>query len=344
MSRTYLGARIARWLTTFLRIAGLWAASALVAGAATCTGTDLLAGMSAAEKARLVAGAPFPAGNLWRATRGDAEITLVGTYHLGDPRFAPIVRRLVPILKSADVLLVEAGPAEQAKLKREVTRDPGHMFIVKGPTLPERLPESEWQALSVAMNARGIPPVLAAKFQPWYVSMLLSVPPCAMDSLRDAQHGRGGGLDKRLMRMAEVDGVPIRALEPWNSALKIFDGLSQGDQAGIIHAALAMDDETGDMFVTTVNAYFRGEHQLIWAYNRAKAEEEPGADGDVLRREFKQMQRLMLTDRNRAWIPVLEREAAGHHVLAAFGAAHLGGERGVLYLLKQRGWTIARLD
>lgn len=344
MSRRDFRAAASRRVVALCAIAGLWLATALTAGATGCTGKDLLADMSAAEKARLVAGTPYPTGNLWRATRGGDVITLVGTYHLGDPRFAPIVRRLAPILKSSDALMVEAGPVEQAKLKQEVTRDPGHMFIIKGPTLPERLADNEWKALSEAMTARGIPPVMAAKFQPWYVSMLLSMPPCAMDSLRDAQHGSGGGLDKRLMRMAEVDGVPIRALEPWNSALKIFDGLSQGDQAGIIRAALAMDDQTGDMFVTTVNAYFRGEHQLIWAFSRAKAEQETGADGDVLRREFKQMERLMLTDRNLEWIPVLERQAAGHHILAAFGAAHLGGEHGILYLLRQRGWTITRLD
>lgn len=320
------------------------AVSAAGKAAATCTGTDLLAKLSPAEKAKLIGDAPYATGNFWRATKGDSTVTLVGTYHLDDPRFGPIVAGLAPILAQSKLLLVEAGPTEQAKLKQAIARDPGHMFITSGPTLPERLPEAEWQALSKAMAARGIPSIFAAKFQPWYVAMLLSVPPCAMKHLRDANAGKGGGLDARLMRQAEADGIPIRALEPWDTSLKVFDALAATDQAGMIRAALAMDDPSGDMFVTMVHAYFAGEHQLIWNFSQQQALDHAGADIKLLRRQMTMMQALLLTDRNRAWIPMIESAAKGRHIVAAFGAAHLGGSDGVLNLLQKDGWKITRLD
>ena len=52
----------------------------------------------------------------------------------------------------------------------------------------------------------------------------------------------------------------------------------------------------------------------------------------------------MLADRNRAWLPVILDTLAGTDkpVIAAFGAAHLGGEDGVLNLLAQEGFTLTR--
>ena len=50
-----------------------------------------------------------------------------------------------------------------------------------------------------------------------------------------------------------------------------------------------------------------------------------------------------MTERNRAWIPVLEETARKGTVFAAFGALHLSGETGVLALLQANGWTIERL-
>ncbi|WP_102222775.1 TraB/GumN family protein [Acidimangrovimonas sediminis] len=334
---------LAAWLGALAPVDAETAASP-PAPAATCSGHDLIAGITAAQKARLVGDAPYPTGNLWQATRGDEQVTLVGTYHLDDPRFAPMRARIAPLLERASALLVEASAEDQQKLSREIAADPSRMFITSGPTLPDQLPEPLWQQLSAAMKARGIPTILAAKFQPWYVAMILSIPPCAMASLRDAQKATGGGLDRQLIRIAEAEGVPVRSLEPWNTTFKIFDTLGTGDQIAMIRSALAMDDPSGDMFVTTANAYFRGQHQLIWALGRARSLDQPGEDPAALKADFAQVQSVMLDDRNRAWLPVIETAAANGPVVAAFGAAHLGGRDGVLALLHGAGWTLTRLD
>jgi uncharacterized protein YbaP (TraB family) len=42
-------------------------------------------------------------------------------------------------------------------------------------------------------------------------------------------------------------------------------------------------------------------------------------------------------------VPVLEKAARQGPILAAFGALHLPGDKGVLALLAQNGWTIQAL-
>ena len=48
-----------------------------------------------------------------------------------------------------------------------------------------------------------------------------------------------------------------------------------------------------------------------------------------------------MTRRNRAWLPVIEAQAAKGQLVVAFGALHLPGETGVLNLLAQNGWKIS---
>ena len=59
--------------------------------------------------------------------------------------------------------------------------------------------------------------------------------------------------------------------------------------------------------------------------------------------DFAEMEKALMSDRNQAWIPVIEAAAAKGPVFAGFGALHLSGEKGVLNLLAQDGYTITQL-
>ncbi len=49
---------------------------------------------------------------------------------------------------------------------------------------------------------------------------------------------------------------------------------------------------------------------------------------------------LMLDNRNEKWIPVIREAAAAKPTFFAFGAGHLPGEKGVINLLRQAGYTV----
>ncbi len=78
---------------------------------ARCMGTDLIAALPAPDRAALEQAAdsvPFAQGNLFRATRGDQVVDLVGTYHLADPRHDAMLAQVAPLLEAATLPLVEA--------------------------------------------------------------------------------------------------------------------------------------------------------------------------------------------------------------------------------------------
>lgn len=52
---------------------------------------------------------------------------------------------------------------------------------------------------------------------------------------------------------------------------------------------------------------------------------------------------VLLDNRNRAWIAKINAFAAEKPTLFAFGAGHLGGEKGLIELLRKEGYTVKPL-
>lgn len=309
---------------------------------AECNGANLIAQLSPTAQTALRAEAakqPFAVGNYWRATKAGEEITLVGTYHFDDPRHAATLKALTPALERAKTLLVEAGPKEQDSLKARMADDPSLIVNTDGPTLAEVLPPTDWQHLRDAARARGVPSFMVAKFRPWYVSVLLAMPPCSMDLAAMPE-----GLDAQLIEAATAQSVPVQALEPYDTLFSIFGGMSQAEQIDMITSALALEEKSADMAVTLADAYFAEEGRLIWEFSKLQSLQMPGFTPERVEREFAVMEKAMMNDRNQSWIPVLMAAAAKGPVLAAFGALHLSGDQGVLNLLQAQGYTITRLS
>ena len=315
-----------------------------VAGAAMseCGGRNLFDDLPAErlEEIRAAAEAvPFPSGNFWQATRGDQVITIAGTYHFDDPRHLPALDLLTPHITGARTVLVEAGPDEEKALMQMISRDPARMIIMQGPTLMQQLPPDLWDKLADAMSARGIPGFMAAKFKPWYVVAVLAVPPCAMADMA----GKPKGLDGLIVDTATAAGVPVRGLEPFDTVFHIFDSLTEAETMAMIQSTLALEDQSEDQARTLSDSYFAGQARQLWELMRFVSYDQPGFTRDQVDADFRRMEEVLMTTRNRSWIPVLTEAAAEGPVFAAFGALHLSGEAGVLNLLQAEGFTLTPL-
>ena len=98
-----------------MSVLALWLALLATPLVAACRGQDLIAALPATDFAPIRAAAdsvPFAVGNGWRAVRGEDEVILVGTLHLDDARFGPVMAALTPHLGRSQLVLVEACPME----------------------------------------------------------------------------------------------------------------------------------------------------------------------------------------------------------------------------------------
>lgn len=301
--------------------------------AAACMGHNQIELLAADTRAALVAranAAPHAQGNFWQATKGEGTITLIGTFHLDDPRHEATMARTAPLIDAATPELVEAGPQEEAALKDDLARNPALMFTTAGPTLPESLPPETWAALKQVLRHRSVPPFMAARMQPAFLSMILGGPPWAM---ADIQAG-SLGLDKRIIAHAAGLGIPVEALEPHGTLFTVFDDLTPAGQRDMLYVSLALASQPEDALHTLAESYFAQESRLIWELSRFQAHEGPLLPPEQIDAGFYRMEELLILGCNRAWIPVITATADCGPLLAAFGALHLSGHDGVLIFLR----------
>lgn len=311
--------------------------------AAQCVGTSYLDQMTPAQQADLAAATdalPYSEGTLWTATRDDRTITVIGTMHIYDPRLEPIYAQIKDEVESADLILLEATPAEEAELQDLIISDPDLLFITEGPTLPTLLDEETWGLIAAAATDRGIPGFMAAKMQPWYLSLILSIPPCATQEML-----RGDlGLDHMISEGAIAAGVPMQALESVTTLFELFTGNPIDEQIDMLMINLTNPEVQQQLFVSMLDSYFAQDVGTLWEMSRIAMTEIPGVDPETAADVFNEMEQSLLITRNRNWMPVIAQAAAEHdELVVAVGAAHLIGEYGILYLLEADGWTLTQI-
>lgn len=306
---------------------------------ANCTGTDLRTTLTEDQRAEIAArleGVPYAEGTYWTATRGSRTIHVIGTLHVDDARFDPITTALAPIIQSADHLLVEANAESQAALEQAVATQPDMLFLTDK-TLIDLMPEDEWTKLADAARVRGIPPFMAAKFQPWYLSLMLSMSPCTLKSLAQNKNG----LDQRIMTIAEEANVPTSSLEPFETVFRLFNQDPLEEQIELLSIGVVPVEASENASYTLVEQYFDQEVIAALETSRVTTRAHLDMTPEEFDTLFDDIMDLINVQRNLSWIGPIEA-TPGDSIVVAAGALHLGGEQGILNLLANEGYTLER--
>ncbi|MBE1284291.1 MAG: TraB/GumN family protein [Rhodobacteraceae bacterium] len=307
---------------------------------ANCAGLDLRQTLPAQELAVMqdaVAQIPYAEGNRFTASKEGRRIDLVGTMHLSDPRFDPVLERLRPVVAKADAILFEITQQDMAAFEDGLKRDQSPLLITDSRTLIELMEPDAWERLATQASAAGIPPWLASKMRPWFLSVTLALPPC----LREQKAAAGNGLDRRLSALASDLGVPQVSLETMEEILAIFEKDPLEEQVRLLEASLSAMAMNEDSLATASNLYFEERAALamkLGEYTFRIETRLPKAEKDRVWRDF---ETDMLDTRNRAWMDTILTHP-GKNIVVAVGAAHLSGDAGLLRLLEQEGYVIQR--
>jgi uncharacterized protein YbaP (TraB family) len=289
------------------------------------------------EIAEAVATTPNNTGLIWNATKDDNKLTLVGTVHVFDPRLNPLRDRMLPAFETADLMMVEATAEDEAAMQAAFIADPDLYLINDGPTLPDLLEPDVWDQVVQAASDRGMPSFFIAKFQPWYLSLTLAIPACAMGEIANGVRG----LDHMLIADAEVASVPLQALESWEALINVLKEGTQQEQIDLLKLSLIDAADQQALFVSMLDAYFAEQIAQVWEVSEIAARELSGMSPEDAAAQMAETKDLLLDKRNQNWMPVITQATQTHdHIIIAVGAAHLPGELGLIELLKSDGWAL----
>jgi uncharacterized protein YbaP (TraB family) len=140
-----------------------------------------------------------------------------------------------------------------------------------------------------------------------------------------------GSYEMTFVEMAKAKQMEVIGLETVAEQLGLFDNISCEKQARML----------SDMVMKRAEAQqeFRALLQLYQAQD-VEGLLQMSMDSKFGMKEFEDM---LITSRNKRWIPLMAQQAASKPTFFAVGAAHLGGPNGVLALLRQQGYQVKPL-
>jgi len=129
------------------------------------------------------------------------------------------------------------------------------------------------------------------------------------------------------IKMAQEQKKPIEGLENIEDQVAIFDAIPDSTESVMIMDYIDNLPKQRALFKRLVGAYKRQNITEIHEYLKDSPELAGFED-------------VMVYNRNRNWIPIIEKAAAKETTLVACGAMHLGGDQGVVALLRKQGYTV----
>ena len=131
-----------------------------------------------------------------------------------------------------------------------------------------------------------------------------------------------------LMQMAQASKKEVLGLETIESQMAIFDKIPYEKQAQMLMQLVKKSQEAAAEFKDLVKLYKKQDVDELEKTMDKSSFEFEGYEDDIL------------YNRNAAWIAEIEKLAIKKPTLFAVGAAHLGGKKGVLALLRKAGFRV----
>ena len=240
---------------------------------------------------------------------------LFGTIHVSDERVLQQANRVMPYLIAADsfVMELDPDPAGIAVFQEK-------MFFDKNHNLQQLIANDLFQATVLILERYHYDADAVARMKPWAAFLTMNYP--ADNPMF---------LDMYLMLEAKSQNLQIHGLETAEEQLALFNVLGLEDQIQLLLDTVCHYEELQQDFVRLVEYYLDQSPEKLYEYSMAAAPNEP---------LYQKLLDEILIKRNILMAKRLNRFFKKGNIFAAVGALHLPGERGLVKLLRQQGYTV----
>lgn len=274
--------------------------------------------------------------NLWRIERDGADPSyLFATVHVTDPRITALPEAAADALGSARRVAVEVTGVNDQALAEAMQAMADRVVFPETDSLGRYLTGEERQALSRAALAMGSDSVMLDRMQPWFVGLMLAMPACEQQRLADGLLPLDG-----LIEAAGLDnGAEVIGLETIAEQLETMAGLPFEAQLANLKLTLAMSEATEDLNETLITLY--REHRIgeVWPLTVALSADKALAQTVIDEFQLRLIDERNIRMRDRA-LPLLEKGSA----FIAVGALHLPGDKGLVALFREAGYTVTAAE
>ncbi len=260
---------------------------------------------------------------LWKITGKGLKFAsyLYGTIHVIPKKDFFITDSTLSALYQAESVAFEFNLKKEMRLLPQL-RMMSKMRMKGDTSLDMLLNEEDFELVKLRLQAKRIPLRLINRIKPSFISDLVS------SSTGDLQSSETTSYEMEFLRRAKDANKKIDGLETAAYQMSVFDSIPYSVQAEMLIEELRNGSEnSGKEYRKLVKIYKRQDLQALGRVMGADGEMSPYND-------------VLLYNRNRNWIPVIERLSRKRKMFYAVGAGHLVGEKGVVALLRKQGYTL----
>ncbi len=242
---------------------------------------------------------------------------LFGTMHLIEKQYFIFPDKLEKIVKKTDKLVMElAGLPNQLEAMKYVTLTEGTFadFFTK-----EQMDSIlVWAKAELNMSEEAFTKTMS-KMKPFVVVQMAT---------QIHFMGKTESYEVSFEKIARENNIAIAGFETIAEQMGIFDKMTKEQQTEMVMETIR-DPKKGIEVTQKMQKLYQGQN-VDSLY--LMIQEEGGT--------MTEDQSTILDDRNERWIHMIEETAKKEKLFIAVGAGHLGGPKGVIRLLEQKGYTL----
>ena len=265
---------------------------------------------------------------LWEVKSKTGVAYLFGTIHVGKRAFYPLPPQVEAALKQSQRLVVEADISNTDGLANI-----DEIINYQAPdSLDKHIPTPLFERLKTQLARLQIPVEAVKLMKPFLIGGFLSIA-----EFSKLGYDMNFGVDGYLIGKAKEDNKAILELESQAGQLKMLNDMSPQLQEAFLENAISTleSGKAPERVTGMVNAWQSGDVNLMQAVAKA-------ANKDA--RLAQQLDEVLLYSRHEAMLKKIEGYLAGNvpHFVAV-GSLHLVGPRGLVEMLKARGFEVRQL-
>lgn len=262
---------------------------------------------------------------MWVVHGPKATMYMLGSIHILPKTVNWHSPAVTAAMKSADTFVFEM-PMDKDEQSAAAATVGSNMLLPITTSLPSLFDNEMRRDYREVILQNHIDPTVIVYLRPWLAANALESEATGFSGMHISD-----GVDYTIYREAKLRGVrDFRAFETplLHADLELNDGTPGGEMQKLRNTLKRLLSQKPD-YNALLSAWTRGDIKSIQAY---------GPDSQTMSPESK---KIMLTDRNQAWIPQIEAMLKENRTFfVCVGAAHLVGPSGVPNLLRTLGYRV----
>ena len=308
-----------KWVTAFISL--ILTVSILTIIACTKDTTQL----TLKENDQAILNSP---GYMWEVKYNDNTVYLVGSIHIGDDTLYPLDPKYDKAFEEADYLAVEVDVTKETNNEHQKL-DENKMYYMDGTTLKDNVSKQTYAKIEDYLIQNNLDLNAFDIHKPWLISYF-TFSQVALESPYNAKKG----IDWYFLQEALKNKTPIIELEPSELQNNLLANFSNEMQERLLNITLDSYNSGTiyDDFDALVAAWKEGDEAAL-----LKMLDDMAGDTEYYK--------AMKTDRNIDMAEKIEDYLTSNNKEVYFvvvGALHYPGEKGIIKLLQDKGYTVVR--